>query len=168
MSAICSQMTLLCQHDGVWEEEKLDDSFSLLPQKDKTACVSWPYATAANADYVLMAGTPRQDDVNVMRVWRKISFSDGSGHWTYMPFDAGNLYPLPRQEWLSMAYYKGAVLAVGSDLIMRQSRDQGITWKKNSNYTLPTDMQGTVVSMAVDNSGRLWLATNEGQLWRSR
>ena len=51
---------------------------------------------------------------------------------------------------------------------MRQSRDQGITWKKNSNYTLPTDMQGTVVSMAVDNSGRLWLATNEGQLWRSR
>lgn len=159
---------LLCQHDGVWEEEKLDDSFSLLPQKDKTACVSWPYATAANADYVLMAGTPRQDDVNVMRVWRKISFSDGSGHWTYMPFDAGNLYPLPRQEWLSMAYYKGAVLAVGSDLIMRQSRDQGITWKKNSNYTLPTDMQGTVVSMAVDNSGRLWLATNEGQLWRSR
>lgn len=159
---------LLCQRDGIWKEEVLDDDISLLPQNDKAVCVSWPYATAANADYVLMAGIPRQSDVNVMRVWRKICLSDGSGHWTYMPFDVSNLYPLPRQEWLSMVYYDGAVLAVGSDLVMRQSRDQGITWKKNSKYTLPTDMQGTVVSMAVDMSGRLWLATNEGQLWRSR
>lgn len=157
---------LFCLRDSNWQEEALDDSAELLPQSGHTVCISWPYTTAAGADYVLMVGTPRQEDEAYMRVWRKICLPNVDGRWTYMPFDDGNYYRLPRQEWLSMAYYNGAVLAVGSDMQMRQSRDQGISWKQNSTYDLPSELKGTKVTMAADNLERLWLLTNEGQLWR--
>ena len=157
---------LYCWRNGAWQEDRLDDDSALLPQAGTTACVSWPYASAEGNDYVLLVGTPRQADASNMRVWRKICPSEGGGQWAYMPFDDGNYHPLPRQEWLSMVYYDGAVLAIGSDMVMRQSRDQGITWYHNADYDLPAEVQGTKVTMAVDGRGRLWLLTNEGQLWR--
>ena len=157
---------LLCWHDGTWHEEVLDDDSSLLPMVGQAACVSWPYATVEGADYVLMVGAPRQDDVPYMRVWRKICPEEGGGQWVYMPADDGNYYKLPRQQWLSMVCYDGTVLAVGSDLTMRQSRDQGISWRRNTTYDLPSALEGLRVTMAVDDSQRLWLLTDAGQLWR--
>lgn len=157
---------LLSDRDGSWQEEALDDDASLLPLAGTTACVSWTYATDESADYVLLVGEPRQADAQYMRVWRKISSAEGDGQWVYMPFDEGNFYKLPRQQWLSMVSYGGAVLAVGSDMTMLQSRDQGISWKRNTTYDLPAGLQGTRVTMAVDDSQRLWLLTDTGQLWR--
>lgn len=152
--------------DAEWQEERLDADESLLPAPGKAACVTWPYAPADRTDYVLMVGTPRQDDVETMRVWRKIVSHDGDGTWTYMPVADTNNYPLPRQESLTMAYYDGTVLAVGTDGVMRQSRDQGITWRQVSAYGLPDSVEGVPLSMVTDEAGQLWLLTSSGQLWR--
>ena len=149
-----------------WQTEALDDVDSLLPAVGKAVFVSWSYAPADNTDYVLMVGTPRQDDVQTMRVWRKIAPYEGGGRWVYMPFDDTNRYPLPRQEYLAIAYYEGMVFAIGGDGILRQSRDQGISWHTNSTYNLPDAMTGEVISMAADNKERLWVLTSTGQLWR--
>ncbi len=149
-----------------WQAESLDDDSALLPADGKTACVNWAYAPADDTDYVLLVGTPRQDDETSMRVWRKIVPQAGGGQWVYMPFDDANHYPLPRQEWISMACYDGSVFAIGSDMVLRQSTDQGITWRQNSTYDLPASLTGDRVLMTTDKQERLWLLTSTGQLWR--
>ena len=84
-----------------------------------------------------------------------------------MPVDNSNHYPLPRQQHIALAYYQGCVVAVGSDAVVRQSRDQGITWRTmDSNYALPQELTGRVVSMACDQQEGLWMLTSTGQLWR--
>lgn len=156
--------------DGIgleWRDEQLDSDASLLPTKELTL-VSWPYAPADSMDYVLLAGQSENGEHTVL--WRKISrYSEQTdkteGKWVYMPLDGANRYPLPSQEGLSMAYYNGSVLAVGNQLQVLQSRDQGITWKKNGAYSLPASLQGTRVSMASAPEGRMWLVTDTGQLW---
>ncbi|MGX8698201.1 MAG: DUF6242 domain-containing protein [Prevotella sp.] len=159
---------LKCSRDGgiSWQEEMLDEADSLLPARGTAALVSWPYAPADNTDYVLMVGKSRQDDDPSMRVWRKICPHEGGGRWVYMPAGDLNHYPLPLQDSLSMACYNGTVLAIGSSMVIYQSRDQGITWRTNDTYALPSNLTGTSVVMTADVKGQLWLLTNTGQLWR--
>ena len=159
---------LKSSRDGgeTWATELLDDESTLLPAAGKTAFVSWSYFTADDTDYALLVGTPRQDDEPNMRVWRKIVPQAGGGQWVYMAFDDANHYPLPRQEWITMTCYDGSVLAVGSDMVLRQSTDQGITWRESSTYALPDGLEGMRVLLATDSEERLWLLTDTGQLWR--
>lgn len=159
--------------DGVgltWFDESLDDNQALLPFEN-VAFVSWPFEPTDLTDYVLIAGNSQQDE-NATVLWRKISQYGGQtrqtnwGQWVYMPVDDNNHYTLPRQECLSMVYYDDCVLATGSSLKLYQSLDQGITWKENEDYTMPSALTGTQVAMAVDKQGRLWLVTDSGQLWQ--
>ena len=134
---------------------------------DEAVCISWPYGPADNTDYVLLVGKPRQENVNVMRVWRKIESHDGSkGQWIYMPYDVDNNYPLPLTNNMTMACYDNMVLAAGDGKTVRISRDQGITWRTNTRYSLPSTLSGDHVTMATDTQGRLWLLTSSGQLWQ--
>ena len=149
-----------------WQTEILDDDASLLPAVGEYSMVDWPYAMADETDYLLLVGAPRQDDEPNMRVWRKLAPRTGGGQWVYMPFDDSNHYPLPRMNRTLLACYDGTVLCLGDDKKMLQSRDQGISWRPNSDFDLPEALTGDVVSMANDSKGRLWLLTNTGQLWR--
>ncbi|MCR4601995.1 MAG: DUF6242 domain-containing protein [Prevotella sp.] len=148
-----------------WQEETLDDDTSLLPMAGNAVAVSWDYAPADNTDYVLLVGQPRQDDVQTMRVWRKIAPYEGGGKWAYIPFDDSNHYQLPRMDDVQMATFNGNVLCVGSDGVIWESRDQGISWRDNSTYTLPTAFGGRPMAMTSDAKGRLWLLDETGQLW---
>jgi ligand-binding sensor domain-containing protein len=65
-----------------------------------------------------------------------------------------------------LAYYSGSVLCIDDEANVWQSRDQGISWRKNSTYKLPATFSGTPLSLAADSKGRLWLLTSEGQLWQ--
>lgn len=170
--AIGNDNRLKVSLDGIglkWYDESLDDAETLLPVEN-IACVSWPYAAADDTDYILMAGNSQTDDQATV-VWRKISqYANQTvwqnwGQWVYMPVDDNNTFVLERQENLSMVYYEGSVLAVGSLLKIYESRDQGITWYTDNDYTLPENLEGTQLSMAVANDGRLWLVTDSGQLW---
>lgn len=160
--------TLRCSRDNgrSWQQETLDDDTALLPTPATATTVSWSYATADDTDYVLMVGTPRQDSETTMRVWRKICHHQAGGTWVYMPFSDFNKYPLPRQEHIALARYNGALLALGTDGVMRMSQDQGISWHESTTYALSGSAEGTVVSMAADGAGRLWVLTDAGQLWR--
>lgn len=160
---------LCCSTDNgqTWRDEILDDKAALLPMADEAVCISWPYGPADNTDYVLLVGKPRQENVNVMRVWRKIESHDGSkGQWIYMPYDVDNNYPLPLTNNMTMACYDNMVLAAGDGKTVRISRDQGITWRTNTRYSLPSTLSGDHVTMATDTQGRLWLLTSSGQLWQ--
>ena len=150
-----------------WQDEQLDSDASLLPL-DNIAAAVWPFAPADYTDYVLMVGNSQNDDVSTV-VWRKISQYDGptkGGQWVYMPVDDDNAYALPRQDGLSLAYYDDLVLAIGSNKVMLQSADQGITWKTASDYALPETLTGGMLTMAADVQGRLWLVTESGELWK--
>ena len=83
-----------------------------------------------------------------------------------MPIEAGNYFVLPQQNNLSIAYVDKVLYALGSNKIVYTSRDQGLTWHQNSNYELPSDIQGTAFAMTADKQGNLWLVTNAGQVWK--
>ena len=139
---------------ATWQDETLDDAASLLPV-DNVAMVSWNYTPLDSTDFVLIVGNDSQNNV---RVWRKINQYGGptkGGKWVYMPVDLNNPYVMPVQQNLSLAYYNSMVLALGSEKVMYQSPDCGITWKVSSTYALPSDIQGSVISMAVDSQNRL-------------
>ena len=83
-----------------------------------------------------------------------------------MPIESNNRFTMPAQNHLSMAYVNGNIYAVGDNLIVYVSRDQGITWKEVSTYALPSSAQGSEYAMTVDSLGSLWLITNAGQIWK--
>lgn len=153
--------------DGIsWHDEQLDDSPTLLPST-AIAMASWKYAPTDDTDYVLMVGNSDADATNAV-CWRKLSHTvgqDTEGIWVYMPVDGFNRYALPRQEYLSMTYYNNNVLAVGSNMKLYLSRDQGITWKTGTIYDLPKQVGGTRAAIAADERDRLWLVTDSGELW---
>lgn len=160
---------LCCSTDDgqTWRDETLDDDAALLPVAGEAVCISWPYAPADATDYVLLVGKPRQDGVGTMRVWRKIESRDGSrGQWVYMPFDDDNSYPLDLCDNMTMACYNDWVIAADDSKSITISRDQGITWRQNSTYDLPSTLSGDHLTMAADTQGRLWLLTSSGQLWQ--
>ena len=149
-----------------WANEPKDEDDWLLPKAGTTVVLSWDYTPIDDGRYTLAVGLPQQDDEPYMRLWRKISSTSDAGQWVFMPWDDINRYRLPRSDWYTLAYYDDAVLALGSDMTIYQSRDQGITWKKNSTYGLPDDLTGTQALMGTDADGRLWLVTNTGQVWK--
>ena len=82
---------------------------------------------------------------------------------------------------ISLWRYDGAILALGGAGIggstvsayskLYQSRDNGITWKENATYVMPTDFDSsaTAVTVAVDEQNYIWLfAAGTGQVWRGR
>ena len=157
---------------ATWHDENLDSDASLLPAEG-ISCTTWEYTPSDSTDYVLMTG-PSQTNENEMVVWRKITSSaaltsdsdEREGKWVYMTVDDSSRYSLPRQECVSMAVYDGTVLAVGSNMKILQSRDQGISWKYVSAYAMPSYMQGARVCMTSDSMGHLWLVTNAGEVWQ--
>jgi len=167
LAATADSVTLISREaEPDWQNEQKDDADSLLPQTGTTIVIGWDYTPVDDARYLLAVGSPQQEDEAYARVWRKISFADGSGQWVFMPWDDNNRSRLPRSDWYAMAYYDDTVLALTSDMTLRQSRDQGISWRENDTYALPDNLTGTRLSMAVDTKGRLWLVTNTGQVWK--
>lgn len=168
-----------------WEEDMLDEDASLLPTQD-LAIVCYPMKFAANTDYVVLVGnrsTESYPEESTAMVWRKIVDNDEyapQGHWTFMNTENKNT-ALPRLQNLSIVKYDDGILAIGGAGIggstksaysqIYQSRDNGITWKYNSLYKLPTgfDSNATLVTMRVDEQQFLWLyCAGTGQTWRGR
>jgi hypothetical protein len=69
-------------------------------------------------------------------------------------------------ENLNLVYFNGQVLAIGNNKIYI-SRDQGITWKTDSRYTLPDGLGTSNVTATADEEGYLWLVGKDtGEVWR--
>ena len=152
-----------------WTDEVIDgnvdaDSVKNWLMLDAVSSVSFPYTSMANTDYVLMAGNNGTRSV----VWRKISSygtPGNTGKWVCIPAESINNYLLPLQSRLSLVYQNGSVLAVGQSTPVYVSADQGITWRVNTSYTLPIEMQ----SATADANGVIWGVSADGatgKVWR--
>lgn len=143
-------------------QETLDTDASLLPASNESfAC----WKLGEGMSYALMVGDcPGQEKSAV--VWRKVIDTDKASSWVYMPLDENNAYYLPKgyRYWL-LPYNGGGVLAIGADGTIYQSRDQGITWKKDSKLTCPVQ---SIANAVADEEGVLWLLESgeTGTVWR--
>jgi hypothetical protein len=107
---------------------------------------------------------------NAFVVWRKIAeYSKRSlpSKWVMIPTaDHGNYY-LPKMDNINVVRFNGAVLAIGNNKKIYVSRDQGITWKTNSKYTLPAGLGTSNLNVTTDANGYLWLEGKDtGEVWR--
>jgi photosystem II stability/assembly factor-like uncharacterized protein len=70
---------------------------------------------------------------------------------------------------LNLVYYNGMPLAIGNDGNIYVSRDQGITWKTTSEYTLPSNIGTYNLTALADDEGYLWLVGKDtGEVWRGK
>ncbi len=167
---------LMVSRDGghEWQTETTDAGTSLLPS-EAVATVCYPMSMADSTDYVIMAGnSPAYADAAV--VWRKIAeygYHSEPGQWAYVEV-TGNRYRLPQLDNLVLMPYDDGVLAVGTVngnfTTVYQSRDNGITWKKNKYYQLPDGFDTSVTRFAATSDGvNLWLfGGKNGEVWRGR
>jgi hypothetical protein len=105
--------------------------------------------------------------------------------WTYMERTGNKLYELPALKDLQLVYYGDELLAFGGQsydneitplIAFWRSRDNGITWKQDVNYTMPPidgttqfDNSATSFSAAADNEGNIWIVSaGTGEVWRGR
>ena len=151
-----------------WAADELDEDASWLPTEN-IAFVSWPYTTNDSTDYQLLAGSSNKSD-NACMVWRKVAeYSKNSipSKWVLIPLVDQGKYYLPKMENLNLVRFNGAVLAIGNGKTIYVSRDQGITWKTSSKYTLPEGLGTSNLSATTDDNGYLWLVGKDtGEVWR--
>ncbi len=167
---------LMVSRDGghQWQTETIDASETLLPST-AVATVCYPMSMNDSTDYVIMAGcSSAKTDAAV--VWRKIAeygYHSEPGQWAYMEV-TGNRYALPQLDNLVLTPYDDGVLAIGtvdgSFATVYQSRDNGITWKKNKNYQLPDGFDTSVTRFSATSDGvNIWLfGGKNGEVWRGR
>lgn len=139
----------------------IDSDASLVPQL-RLAYVGWDAAN--DMHYDLWAGLRAETDT-AMTLWRKVSDSEHAGQWVLMTQAEDNPYYLPAMEQVALVYYDGSLLALGSNGTIYQSRDQGITWKTDSNLTMPDGFSGAPMK-AVVSDGWLWLQDRRTNTWR--
>lgn len=159
---------------NTWNTDSLDNKTELLPDSN-LACVTFPYASAKNTDYVLLGGT-RVDTLSkspldtkvVSSFWRRISYYDRDvkeSKWVMIPIEQENRFMLPDIGNLSMACYQNMVLVMGKDKKVYQSADQGITWKVNTTLSLPATATGESAAIVNGASDELWAVTSTGEVW---
>lgn len=169
---IASDGVLDGSKETVWEKEDYADSSVPMPTED-VAMVCYPVTMADFSEQVLLVGNTEISfgDHNYAFVWRKIidfNLDLSWGIWTYMDRGDSPQLTLPRAKDITLLRYDDSILAFYGKSYgesstqpyssMLQSRDNGITWKPSSSYTMPTtDLEPTMVSGAVDKDNNIWL-----------
>lgn len=167
--ALSQDGQLMVSTDGgeTWTTDNIDDDSALLPT-DNIAFVSVPFVANDSTDYQLMVGTTPNYPKGCV-VWRKIAeYASGSApsKWVLLPVENYNTYALPWLEHINLLSYNGLILAIGNDGKIYQSRDQGLTWKVTSTYTLPEGLVSNDLS-AWTVGDYIWLVGNDtGEAWR--
>ena len=159
---------MVSKDDGAtWVPDSVDGDTSLLPTQS-CAFVSIPFGVNDSTDYQLMVGSCEKEKIESV-VWRKIAefgYDYDPCKWVQIPSDPRNDYYLPKLEHISLLYYNGLILAIGSDKKIYQSRDKGITWKTSKAYTLPEGFDSKDF-IAFSDFEYIWIyARDTGEAWR--
>jgi len=162
-------MLMVSKDNGdTWLADYLDEDAALLPTNN-FAFASWPFAANDSTDYQMLIGTNEKVD-NACVVWRKIAeYAKNSmpSKWVMIPTEDHYQSYLPKMENLNLVHFNNLVVAIGNDKKMYISRDQGITWKTTSKYTLPESLGTNNLSATTDKNGYLWLVgIDTGEVWR--
>ena len=162
--------TLMVSKDNgdTWEADIIDDDAAWLPT-DNIAFASWAFAANDSTDYQMLVGTNDKSDKACM-VWRKIAeYAHNSlpSRWVLIPIEEYSGYYLPKMDNLNLVRFNNVVLAIGNDKKIYVSRDQGITWKTTTKYTLPDALGTNNLTAITDDNGYLWLVGKDtGEVWR--
>ena len=156
-----------------WQEDVLDDDASNLPDKE-LAAISVLNSRNKNVDNTILIGKCSTNQQDHMMSWLKISTGSDSDKWTLMTGSEQSANTLPTLSKLSMtAADSGLLLATGADADGKIEKlyiscDGGITWKQNSDYTLPEVAKGaTAIVLCMDNANVLWaICCGTGEIWR--
>lgn len=153
-----------------WIEDAIDDDAKYLPSSD---------INFISTDAEGMAGIKRAfiignstNSTNAV-VWSKtIEEEDPTKDqtWMYQAFKKANNYALPNLSHLNVIQYADGLMAIGGKYDkFYYSADNGITWKENKQYTIPTGFNADAVSMTTDGKGYIWIVcTGSGQVWKGR
>ncbi len=115
-----------------WTTESVDQSLSLFPTIFSSVCY-----TLNGAPYVLVAGKTTDGRVTV---WKKDEKNDEG--WVLMSETGSGELLLPWEDKMSLVYYKKNLIAMKSQQDTTFiSKDNGLTWKKNSNLVMPVKGQ---------------------------
>lgn len=83
----------------------------------------------------------------------------------YQQFDALNKYKLPKLSNLSVVTYNGKMYAVGGQYSqVYESIDHGITWKKSTAVTLPSDFDSSN-SVSITSDGKTIWMISKAKTW---
>lgn len=166
---------ILFSEDGgeTWKEDVFDEDVTWLPQEEIAyACL--PVQMTYGAEQIVLAGTSPAIPYYAS-VWRKISEHDVQSQedkWVYIDRSDNYRFALPQLKNLVMMPYDDGILAWGVEdgefSSIYQSRDNGIIWKKNTNYKLPEDFNGSTASFAAATDGKeIWLVSGvTGEVWQ--
>lgn len=147
------------------------DNIDMLP----TSCIesySNESNTNANLQIVTMSGVSANGKYTP--VWYKVSAQDEdvNQNWMYIQITNDNIYGLPKFKEMSYTQYNNSLYAIGleektnSYQYIYRSDDNGITWKVQKKYPLPTEMNkksGKATIFALD--GKLWIIQKGGNIW---
>ena len=127
-------------YDGVTTTEELgeDENINFLPVNN-LAMVTWPLESNDDTLYKLLVGTIGENTDKCM-VWRKIEGyvgGDKYGQWVQVELAKGNKNFLPAMTNISLLYFEGVVIAVGSDGFLYTSVDEGTNWRKDGRFAKP-------------------------------
>lgn len=158
---------------ATWTLEALDDAATNLPTSDINLVVKKHRVNANTYKLVLMGN---RDGKAV--VWSKVEEENvavGSREpWTFYTHDAYNIYAMPYIQNLQVISYDGGLLAFGGDFkTIWKSEDEGLTWKKDTLYALPTDgsfnftVRPFALSVDADNIIHLYKAGDKLE-WKGR
>lgn len=186
--AIDASGVLAVSSDGgrSWSADRTDTGAAMLPSRDITSCTA-AFGYTDSTDYVVLAGNRSEEAFasdSTAVVWRKIveySADSDKGKWVYVEADSNNGYQLPRLAGLTVLAYGDSKIAFGGAGIgtcrkeafsqMYESRDGGITWKRNPSYVFSDgfDSSATAFAAAVDSRKNIWIVCGgTGQVWRGR
>lgn len=178
-------LTVSTDNGLTWSIENIADE-SLLPTTDIAFCTSIFKATDST-DYVVMAGSRSLTDYPTeanASVWTKIvEYAQNSekNDWIHISTEDAGLYSLPRLSNLNVFAYDNNLIALGGAGMggcaygafsnVYESKDGGITWKRNAAMALPQtfDTTTTAFTTVVDQAKRIWiLCGKSGQIWRGQ
>lgn len=119
-----------------WVSDSLDSDASLLPATSISLTRHASLTNDSTSILVLLGIGDRQT-----RIWQRVE-EDATGSqnqpWAFYSADDNNKHLLPALANLQVIYYNGGLLATGGDgSTFYFSRDNGLSWCANTDYTLP-------------------------------
>lgn len=184
--ALGSDNSIKASADGgsTWTAEQMEDGsdLTMLPSQD-ISLVELPVKTNPGISRVLAVGNRADNSDSNAVVWAKLT-GETTGTvepWSFYVQENENKYQAPRLHNLTAFKYDGHIVALGgegigacdkgefSDLYL--SVDEGVTWKADTLYVLPEnlDCDKDVFAITADANNRIWIISGgEGKVWCGR
>jgi hypothetical protein len=168
----------LYQYTDSWTAATLDTLNTALPKQDYVAAVN-TLPTNSNLERITLIGTQGADNGYAPETWYTITSNrkQVATTWNHIPAVSGYQYP----DWSNIATfaYNDEIIAFGNSSRSGNisddmthiyiSKDNGITWKAGTTYTLPNELSGETGYFAatVDSQNFIWIL-KDGRVWKGR